>query len=327
MKGRVLITGGTGFVGSHTVEEYLRAGWRVRALVRNPARLGWLCGLEIEIAQGTLLDPRSLADAADGCDVIVHCAGLTKAIHEREYFRVNEEAVLDLTHIAMEKKVRRLVLCSSQAAAGPSSPGEPRTEDNTPNPLTAYGRSKLAGERALAESAAGLEWIVLRPPAIIGPRDEQFVPLFRAVARYGIYPKFGTGSRRYSFASVHDVARALLAAGEAATGLNTAYFVASPESLDWNEAAAVIAALAGRKAHALPLGKGFLAGMGLFAEAYARLSGKPPLLSRDKLREILAPDWVCSTEKIRRALGFECTWSRDATLSETYEAYRKSGRL
>jgi dihydroflavonol-4-reductase len=327
VKGRALITGGTGFVGSHTVEEYLRQGWRVRALVRNPARLGWLSGLDIEIAPGTLLDPGSLARAMEGCDLVVHCAGLTKAIHSQEYFRVNEEAVRDLTHIASERKVRRLVLCSSQAAAGPSSPGKPITEDDAPHPVSAYGRSKLAGERVLAEGANGLEWIILRPPAIIGPRDEQFLPLFRAVSRYGIYPRFGQAARRYSFASVHDIARALLVAGEVETGLNSVYFVAAPESLDWSDAAAAIAKFAGKKAHALPLGNGMLKLLGALTEAYAAMSSKPALLSADKLREILAPDWVCSTEKIRRTWGFECAWTKEATLRDTYEAYLKSGLL
>ena len=327
MKKRVLITGGTGFVGSHTVEEYLKAGWNVRALVRNPARLGWLAGLEIEVSPGTLTDTASLAKAVKGCDLIVHCAGLTKALTAREYDRINAEATRDLTRLAVQNGVRRLVLCSSQAAAGPSFPGKPSREEDDPRPVSIYGRSKLAGERELQQSASGMEWIVLRPPAIIGPRDEQFVPLFRGVVRNGLYPRFGTAKRMYSFASVHDVARALLVAGEAENGTNAVYFVANDAALDWAEAAAMIARFAGRTVRPLPLPEALVRVIGSLADVYAALRRKPALLGSDKFREILAPGWICSAEKIRAAWGFECTWSCEQTLRETYESYRKSGWL
>ncbi|HEY3294206.1 MAG TPA: NAD-dependent epimerase/dehydratase family protein [bacterium] len=327
MTRRVLITGGTGFLGSHTVEKYLAAGWTVRALVRNPAKLGWLEKLPIEVAYGTLTDPASLAEAVKDCDVVVHCAGLTKAVQASEYFRINADATRQLTQLAAKSGVRRLVLCSSQAAAGPSSPGKPAREDDVPAPISDYGRSKLAGERAVIDAAGGMEWIVIRPPSIIGPRDEQFVPLFRGVVRYGIYPRFGTARRRYSFAGVHDVARALRVAGEAEQGANTIYFVAHDEALDWGEAAAIIAGFAHRKVRPLLLPECVVRIVGSLADRYASLSGKPQLLSGDKFREILAPEWRCSVEKIRSAWGFTCTWSREQTLRETYESYRNSGLL
>lgn len=327
MNRRVLVTGGTGFVGSHTVDEYLKAGWIVRALVRNPARLTWLNGLNIEIVRGTLTDVASLAAASEGCDLIVHCAGLTKAVHAREYYRINADATRDLVRVARQNGVRRFVLCSSQAAAGPSFSGVPTREDDEPHPVSEYGRSKLEGERQLRQEAGEMEWVVLRPPAIIGPRDEQFVPLFRAVVHYGIYPRFGKGKRRYSFASVHDVARALLIGTEAESGINQVYFVARTDTMDWADAAAIIAHFVDRKARPLPLNKTLLRIAGSVADAYASLRGKPALLGRDKLREILAAEWVCSVEKIREAWGFECTWSSEQTLHDTYESYRMSGWL
>ncbi len=218
-------------------------------------------------------------------------------------------------------------MCSSQAAAGPSRDGRALTEDDPPQPISAYGRSKLEGEERLRAAAGEMEWIVLRPPSIMGPRDEQFVPLFRAVTRFGVYPRFGAGGQSYSFIGVADFARALRIAGEIDRGLNDVYFVASDETLDWSEAARIIANFSGKRVHALRLGIPALKILAALAETGAKFSGKPALLNRDKIREILAPGWLCSSEKIRRAWGFGCELSCAAALRVTHDYYRDTGRL
>ena len=321
---RVLITGGTGFIGSHAVEAFLAGQWTVRALVRSPSRLTWLAGLPIETIVGRLDDAASLGVAAGGCDVVVHCAGLTKALHREDLFRINGTAVGDFAAVARQAGVRRFVLCSSQAAAGPSAGCAAVTENDEPHPLSAYGQSKLQGERLLHDNADGMEWVVLRPPSVVGPRDQQFLALFRAVARYGIYPQFGGGAQRYSFISVHDLTRALRTAAETERGLNDVYFVANPEAVTWSDLSSVIARVVGRRARPLRLGKNALTVLSLLAETAARWRGKPALLSRDKLNEILASGWVCSTEKIRRVWEFGCQWPLEATIRDTLNAYRQA---
>lgn len=321
---RVLITGGTGFVGSHAVDEFLSAGWVVRALIRNPERKVWLKDLPVEFAVGSVDNIESLRNAAADCDTVVHCAGLTKALRPEELYRVNGDAVGEFAIAARQAGVRRFILCSSQAAAGPSLSGKAVTEDDEAHPLSDYGKSKLAGEFKLRETAGEMEWVILRPPSVMGPRDEQFVPLFRAIVRYGIYPKFGSGAQRYSFIGVFDLARALRVAAESRDGLNETYFVGCDEAISWQEAARVIAVAAGRKARALPISGCTLSLLRLLSEAGARLAKKPALLNRDKLKEILAPGWVCSSEKIKRAWAFSCEVSVEDTLRRTLDAYRQA---
>lgn len=327
MMRRALITGGTGFVGSHVVDAYLQSGWTVRALVRDLHRKTWLSNLPIEFAAGTLDNVEALQTATRDCDVVVHCAGLTKTLHAAEFMRINAAAVGVLATCACDSGVRRFILCSSQAAAGPAQSSACSVESDEPRPLTDYGRSKLAGERLLQDNAKTLEWVVLRPPSVIGPRDAQFVPLFRAATRYGIYPVFGGGERTYSVICVYDLAQALLRAADVAGGINDVYFVAHSDPLDWSSAARHIAAAAGRTVRPLHLSAGLLRGVAAAAETLGRLRNKPPLLSRDKVREILTDGWLCSAEKIRRSWGFECQWPHERMLRTTFESYRRAGLI
>jgi len=320
---RVLITGATGFIGSHALETFLAAGWTVRALVRNPDRWRGLTGTCVEIAKGAVEDPGdSLTELLDGCDVVVHCAGLTKAIRESDYFRINADAVRNLTIAARKAGVGRFILCSSQAAAGPSETGKAVHEANTPRPITAYGRSKLAGEEAVRESAGEMPWVILRPPTVIGPRDRQLLPLFRAVARFGVYPEVRGDEYRYSFVGAPDLSRAMLVAADVRHGLNDIYFVSNDVSTTWRDAAQQISEVASRHVRSLRLGRTFLQLLAVVADASATLTGRPALLSREKVREMLTPGWICSADKIRRVWNFECQLSLDDTLRLTYAAYR-----
>jgi dihydroflavonol-4-reductase len=318
---RVLITGGTGFVGSHTVEAYLRASWTVRALVRDARRLSWLKELPVEIAVGDVTNPASLPEAVAGCDTVVHCAGLTKAIHAADFFRVNAQGVADLVRVSRDTRCKRFVLCSSQAAAGPSADAQGKREADQATPISTYGESKLAGERELIANAGPMEWVVLRPSAVIGPRDQQFVPLFRAIKSYGVFPRWGTGTQCYSLVYVKDLARALRVAGEVSIGLNSVYFVAANDAVTWSEVSERVASVIGRRVRALPIPLPMIKLATPIMEGVARLAGKPALLSREKLREILADGWICNVSAIECAWGFRCEYDLDTLLRETYQSY------
>lgn len=327
MKGRVLVTGGTGFVGSFVVEEFVRDGWEVRPLIRNPRRLTWMKGLPVTPVVGTLVEPESLSRAVRGCDVVVHCAGLTKAVHRQDFFRVNAEGVGALVRATRENGVRRFIYCSSQAAGGPSEEHKARVESDPPRPVSVYGQSKLQGEREVAENADGMEWVILRPPSVMGPRDFQFLSLFRSVARFGIYPVFGRQSRKYSIIDVRDLAAAHLLAAYRESGLNEVYYTAHPVPQDWKQVAELIAARAGKRVRPLRLGTAVLRVAGLTADAIAWIRGKPSVLGADKIREICAPGWICSPQKIQNEWGFSCRYSIEETVKDTYDFYLQRGLL
>ena len=123
----VLVTGGTGFVGSHLVELLLSKGYIVTCLVRDQNRLKWLRGLNVRVVQGDCTEPASLAAAVRGVSVVFHVSGLTKALHVRDYYEVNHLGTRNLLEACARHNpgLRKFVLISSQAAAGPSRDGIP----------------------------------------------------------------------------------------------------------------------------------------------------------------------------------------------------------
>ena len=328
MKGTALVTGGTGFVGSHLIEALAEAGWTVRALVRRPDKLRWLEGLPAEIIKGDVQNPNSLPAALRGVELVIHCAALTKANTRSDYMQANADGTRTLLHSSIQAGVRRLVYCSSQAAAGTGTLAHPRVEEDTPEPLTDYGASKLAGEIEIQKAADNIEWIILRPPAIFGPRDEQFLPLFRGIKKIHRYPVFGREERSYSWIYVRDLVSALHVAAETNVGLRQTYFVAHETPSTWQEMSQIAGELLNINVRPLPsIPLSLLKGVARICEMNARVRGKAALFNRQKLAEIAAPGWVVNSEKITRELGFRCQFNLRESLSETLEWYQEQGWL
>lgn len=328
MKGTILLTGGTGFVGSHLAEEMMRSGWRVRALVRRPDRERWLHNVDAEIAKGDVEDPLSLPQALKGVDVVLHCAALTKANKRREYMRANAEGTHALLEASVQAGVRRFVYCSSQAAAGLGTAKRAQLEEDPPEPLTDYGASKLEGERAVQEAGPLLEWVIVRPAAVFGPRDTQFLPVFRMISKLHRYPNFGREERLYSWVYVRDLVAALRTVAETQEGLGEVYFVANAQPVTWREISLAVASLKGIRVRPFPsVPLPILKGVARLCEWAAQLQGKAALFNRQKLSEISASGWVVSSEKIFRKLGFRCQVALPEAVAETLGWYEQQGWL
>ncbi|HEX8911309.1 MAG TPA: NAD-dependent epimerase/dehydratase family protein, partial [Humisphaera sp.] len=208
----VFVTGTTGFVGSHTAQLFLELGWRVKALVRRPDKPG-LLPAGAEVVGGDLLEPAAYRRALEGCDAVLHVAGLVKARRLAEYMAVNAAGAEAVARAAGEAcPAAMFVLVSSQAAAGPARDGSPVRETDPPRPVSWYGASKLEGER-LVERAAKGPWCVVRPSVVYGPGDPGVLELFRTV-QGGFAPIVAGGRTRVQLIAVADLAKVLVAACE-----------------------------------------------------------------------------------------------------------------
>lgn len=214
-RGAALVTGASGFVGSHLVDALVEEGWRVRCLVRTTSRLRWLPRARVELAHGALNDPPALRAALEEARVIFHLAGLTSATSPARYAAVNVEGTRALVAAMRERAPGALLVhCSSLAAAGPSLDGRPLSESDPPRPIGPYGESKLAAERLVASS--GLDHVIVRPPAVYGPRDADILAVFRLAAR-GLALRLGPRGQRLSLVHVRDLAHGLIDAAEHGT--------------------------------------------------------------------------------------------------------------
>jgi nucleoside-diphosphate-sugar epimerase len=321
---KALVTGATGFVGSHLAEALRRRGDEVTALVRSPKKAAALAPLGVRVVAGDLDDPGSLARAVEGQEVIFHVAGLVAARSESEFMRCNRDGTESLVVAASGAGASRFVLVSSMAAGGPAEPGKPLTGTEPARPVTAYGRSKLAAEAAV--TASTLPWVIVRPPTVYGPRDREVLKVFR-MARLGVAPVFGDGSQQLSAVHGADLANALVAAGTAAATVGKIYYACHPEVATSAEFVRAVGSAMGRRLSVVPIpapvGRALLA----VTEASARIAGQTTILTRDKANEFFQDAWTGDPGPLTRDSGWRAAHDLKSGLADTYRWYRNAGWL
>ncbi len=317
-----LVTGATGFVGSHLVEALRRRGHEVTALVRSPAKGAELARLDVRQAAGDVLDPTALDRAASGRTIVFHVAGLVAAHSEAEFFEVNRDGTANVVAAAVRAGVERLVLVSSMAAGGPTVPGHPLTGAEPARPVTAYGRSKLAAEEIARASA--LRWTILRPPMIYGPRDREVLKLFRA-ARLGIAPVFGDGTQELSAIHAADLADCIVSCAGTEQAVGKIYYPCHPRTFTSAGFVRAVGAALEREVRVLPLPRWTAQVALAVTGAAAHLAGRATILTRDKVNEFFQPAWTGDPMPCMRDTGWTAEIDLEHGLAQTCGWYRSAG--
>ncbi|RKZ34180.1 hypothetical protein DRQ33_02700 [bacterium] len=318
----VLITGATGFIGSHTAELLVEQGYKVRAIIRNESRIEKLPH-NVEPIICSLFNPYQILDIIEDTHYFVHIAGLTKALHKRDFYRVNAESTRIWLEILSRysAKLRRFILLSSQAAVRPSS--EPIDETAEPAPLTDYGKSKLQAEQYARRYMEKIPITIIRAPAVYGPRDRDIYFYFK-LASMGIVPLVGNPNRKFSAIYVEDLARAILLTMNNDVSNGEIFFVTDGEIYTWRQFGEEIGKVIGGRNLKI-----WLPGITLWIaacvdEMKSFILRKPALLSFQKVRELLAP-WVADSSKFFDKLDFVPNYDMKSAVRKTAEWYRKNG--
>ncbi len=326
---KILVTGASGFVGYHVVAALHAAGFDVRCLVRTHSHLDLIAGFGPELAQGDVTQPETLRPAVRDIDVVVHCAGLTRARRPAGFFAVNAEGTRHLCEACVGIGGHRphLIMMGSLAALGPAAgPDAPVTEDNPPHPVGAYGRSKLAGQQIAASFRDRFPVTILLPPAIYGPGDVDFLTYFRLIKR-GVMPSISRQPRSLSMLYAEDLARAVILCLQNPASRQKNYLLDDGAGHTWDEVVATMSRVMDRNPLTIRLPEVLARAAAQLGGWWGAVSGRPPVLNPDRMQEFLCPHWVCDGRRIRDELGFVAQFDLTAGLRQTRAWYVSHGWL
>lgn len=332
---KVLITGASGFVGSHLGRLLNSKGFEVYSLTRTLHKARDF-SVEGKIIVGELVDvgmPDWMDELPEDLEAVVHIAGLLHSYDDDQFDLINRKMSQNLVE-QLSKKYSSLqfIFISSLAAFGPSpNPSDPADEEKQPAPLCRYGNSKLNAERVLKKVVPST-WslTIIRPPIVIGPDDPGMLEVFQMVQKRIIpYPALQGDKNLFSFVSVFDLCFAIktILRNKAVSNGKT-YFISHPESVTFRQMIASIANSLDRKFYLLlPLPRFILWPIAYILTKIHRYIPHNFKFTTDKYREIVEKHWICSSEKSRQELEFEYVWDLDSITSTTATDYRAKRKL
>ncbi len=305
----IALTGATGFLGGHVLQELVDNGYRVKALTRRPQQ----DRPNVEWIEGSLDDAESLQRLVSGSDILMHLAGLTKALNRDIFFDVNVGGSKSLFKAAQDAGVDHVVHVSSMAAR------EPR--------LSHYGASKAGADLLLTARKWSFSWTIVRPPAIYGPGDKEILKLLKAT-RYGVLPAPGGTKNRFSMIHAADLAKALVtlcdksngqAIVEIDDGMTGGYTV--------SDVAKAMPEGSGKKTRTFPVPFALLGTIGAVNGLVAKVINRPAMLTYSTANYLCHPDWTVKEPRRFKHANWSPQFDLKAGLLDTIEWYRKKDLL
>lgn len=337
---KILVTGASGFIGSHLAQALVARGDEVACLVRKTSKLDRLRPLGVRLVYGDVTDPQSLGPAIGDAEVVYHVAGCHLVLHVEQYYRVNEQGVRNVARACAQRSTPPvLVSVSSLAAAGPAAHGRARTEADPPVPVSNYGRSKQAGEQAAREFAGRVPITIVRPSIVLGEADPVTLSMFKMIARCGVHFVPALGRSRFSVIHAADLAEMLIAAAgrgnrlpaggqDAAAASQGIYFAACEEHPTYAGLGRMIGtALGRRRVLVFPTPPRTVWVVAAVSHVISRIIRQPLYVNFDRVREIRAGSWLCCPQRALDELGFSVTTPLAERLRQAADWYRRQGWL
>lgn len=325
---KILITGATGFIGSHLADALCKRGHAVSCPVRKTSNLRWLEHTSAELSYGDLFDIGYLRTLVTGVDCVYHVAGITKARTKEEYFRGNHLATKNLLEAVAEANpgIKRFIHVSSQAAVGPSVKGQPVDERTPFHPITTYGVSKMEAEKECMRLANRLPITIVRPPAVYGPRDKDVFEFFNTINK-GLQPIVGFGDRFVSLIHVKDLVDGIILAGEHEAATGNTYFISSERAYHWREVGEIASRVVGKKVFRLRVPEMGIYTIAAFSELFGMMTNRAALINFEKAKDIVQRSWTCSVQKAQTELGFRESFTLEEGMIDAVGWYREHGWL
>ncbi len=318
----ILVTGASGFIGSHIVAHALSEGMEVWAAVRASSSGKYLQDPRIHILTLDLSDVTQMREALREVqfDYVVHAAGATKARHRRQFFEVNTDGTRNLV-LALEvtqQHLRRFVFLSSLSVMGAiheTMPYKEMRDDDTPQPNTAYGASKLAAEEWLKTNTS-LPWTILRPTGVYGPREKDYMLMVDSIRR-GVDVAAGYQRQDITFIYYKDVVTAVMKSMQSDATVGRAYFLSDGAVYQSRTFSDLIMQQLGRR-HVLrlKLPLWMLRAVCAASDLKTKLGGGLSTLNNDHYHVLAQRNWRCDISPARRDFGFDPQWPLDKGVAD-----------
>ena len=297
---KVIVTGGGGFIGSHLLPRLRRQGWRPLCLARPGKGAQRLLKLGYEVAECQFDGPETLAPHLSGASCVFHLAGAIKAVDSRGYYRGNVDLAQALAG-AIELNggdVKTLVFVSSLSAGGPWSTAPGRNEFMPDEPVSHYGKAKLAAEKVFLKAGLPARVLVLRPPVVFGPGDLALRPFFNAIRR-GIIPVLKGHDLPMSLIYAGCLADCLCRAAKSQARAGT-YYVGGTLVPRWSDFGRMAARSLGVNARVTPVPARLFRALGGMNRLRGKFSGRIGMINPDKYVEAIQPGWLCDDALFRQ---------------------------
>jgi dihydroflavonol-4-reductase len=333
---RILVTGATGFIGSHLVELLIKESEpddEIICMVRHTSDLSNILELlkepNVRVVVADVTRPETLPNAVRGASYIFHLGAALKIPSDKRYYEVNTQGTENMLAAALEHAsdtLKRFVLVSSEAAAGPS-PGEfPIDEKQEGKPVGAYGRSKLQAEHIAASFMDKIPITIVRPSAVYGEREKDLTQTIPAV-ECRIHPKIGFAKKYASFVNAVDLVKGMFAASRSDKSIGQTYFLTNAEYYSDIQIVKTMAKAIGRRFGIIvPIPKFVLIVFSLLSTViYWFFRGRPGM-ALNMVRNITQKYWLCSPAKAKNDFGWEAEIPLIEGMKKTYENYKKEQR-
>lgn len=328
---KILVTGGTGFIGSHLVEALVKRGYQVRCLVRETTaeRINFLRKLEVDLIQGDLLNKRKLKEALQNIDIVYHIAGAVdaKTKSKKVFYDVNVKGTENILEASIKAGVKRFIHCSSVGVYGIVDKKLSVKETEKYNPHTDYERSKTRGERiVLAAKNRGMEISVIRPAIVYGPRDFSAIYKWFKVIKKGLFRIIGHGNNKIHMVYVKNLVEGMILAGEKEKAKGQIYNIADEKETTIKEIAKAMAKALEVKLPRIHLPKTIAKIIAIFFEVLAKIIKIEPPLTRKRVA-FLTENRIFDISKAKKELGYSPEIKLEQGIKETVQWYKENKYL
>jgi nucleoside-diphosphate-sugar epimerase len=323
---KVLVTGATGFIGSHLVERLRKEGHEVRCIAKDPMNVKVLEAAGCRVVLGDLNNGVDWDTLLAGVEIIYHVAGVTRCRRPEEYYEGNTIATKRFVEVcsAVCSRLRRFVYVSSLTATGPSLDGTPVSEDMPYHPVSHYGKSKMLAELEVLRNAGRIPITIVRPSAVYGPRERDMYDYIKMIKK-GVQLLVGFRKKLISLIHADDLVSGIVLAGQSAAAVGRTYFLGSEEYYTQNELGAVIARAISSHPVCVHLPHVLVYAIGAVAAGIGQLTRHQVFFNLEKARESVQPAWICSVERAKQDFGFRQQVSLEDGMRLTYLWYRRNG--